>query len=159
MKYTQYFLYTRQRPDRTNIKDEWIEFTIKNPVKTEIQFDGRIRKWAKIEEAKKFLRVIYDSLEYLAKKTENFLYDIDYIVYKDLTGFEIYISKEMYELLKKPTGFKNETEVISYWRHLKWIIRMLHNENELHSPHPYRYVHFKLNYLYNRKQWKYHFLY
>lgn len=58
MKYTQYFLYTRQRPDRACIKDEWIDFTIKNPVKTEIQSDGRIRKWAKIEEAKKYLRVI-----------------------------------------------------------------------------------------------------
>ena len=36
MKYTQYFLYTRQRPDRSNIKDEWIDFTIKNPIQTEI---------------------------------------------------------------------------------------------------------------------------
>jgi len=58
MKYTQYFLYTRQRPDRACIKDAWIDFTIKNPVKTEIQSDGRIRKWAKIEEAEKYLRVI-----------------------------------------------------------------------------------------------------
>jgi len=30
MKYTQYFLYTRQRPDRAYIKDEWIDFTINN---------------------------------------------------------------------------------------------------------------------------------
>ena len=58
MKYTQYFLYTRQRPDRSNIKDEWIEFTIKNPVQTEIQSDGRIKKWAKIENEGKYLRVI-----------------------------------------------------------------------------------------------------
>ena len=58
MKYTQYFLYIRQRPDRACIKDEWIDFTINNPVKTEIQSDGRIRKWAKIEEAEKYLRVI-----------------------------------------------------------------------------------------------------
>lgn len=50
MKYTQYFLYTRQRPDRAYIKDEWIDFTIKNPVQTQIQSDGRIRKWVKIEE-------------------------------------------------------------------------------------------------------------
>lgn len=58
MKYTQYFLYTRQRPDRAHIKDEWIDFTIKNPIHTEIQSDGRIRKWAKIEEVGKYLRVI-----------------------------------------------------------------------------------------------------
>jgi hypothetical protein len=58
MKYTQYFLYTRQRPDRAYIKDKWLDFTIKNPVQTEIQSDGRIRKWAKIEEEGKYLRVI-----------------------------------------------------------------------------------------------------
>ena len=58
MKYTQYFLYTRQRPDRACIKDEWIDFTINNPVQTQIQSDGRIRKWAKIEEEGKYLRVI-----------------------------------------------------------------------------------------------------
>jgi len=44
MKYTQYFHYMKQRPDRSKIKDEWIEFTIKNPVRTEIQSDNRIRK-------------------------------------------------------------------------------------------------------------------
>ncbi|MCK4905198.1 hypothetical protein KAS42_03005 [bacterium] len=58
MKYTQYFLHTRQRPDRARIKDEWIDFAIKNPVKTEIQSDRRIRKWAKIEDEGKYLRVI-----------------------------------------------------------------------------------------------------
>jgi hypothetical protein len=58
MKHTQYFIYTRQRPDRAFIKDEWIDFTINNSVKTEIQSDGRIKKWAKIKEEKKYLRVI-----------------------------------------------------------------------------------------------------
>ena len=58
MKYTQYFLHTRQRPDRAYIKDEWIDFTIKNPVQTQIQSDGRIRKWAIIKEVRKYLRVI-----------------------------------------------------------------------------------------------------
>jgi hypothetical protein len=37
---------------------EWIEATFKNPDYTEIQSDGRIRKWKKIEEEDKFLRVI-----------------------------------------------------------------------------------------------------
>jgi len=58
MKYTQYFHYMKQRPDRSKIKDEWIKFTIKNPIRTEIQSDGRIRKWAKIQDEGKYLRVI-----------------------------------------------------------------------------------------------------
>ena len=58
MKFTQYFLYIRQRPDRAKIKTEWIEETMKNPDYTEIQSDGRIRKWKKIREEDKFLRII-----------------------------------------------------------------------------------------------------
>jgi hypothetical protein len=58
IKFTQYFRYTRQRPDRSCIKQEWIEYTISNPVKTEIQSDGRIRKWSKIESEGKYLRII-----------------------------------------------------------------------------------------------------
>ena len=41
MKTTKYFEYTRKRPDRSQIKDEW-----------------KIRKWAKISEVNKYLRVI-----------------------------------------------------------------------------------------------------
>ena len=37
---------------------EWIQETIKNPIYTEVQADGRIRKWKKIEGENKFLRVI-----------------------------------------------------------------------------------------------------
>lgn len=58
MKCTQYFSFIRQRPDRAIIKDEWILDTIKKPVKTAVQSDGRIRKWKFIEEAGKYLRVI-----------------------------------------------------------------------------------------------------
>lgn len=58
MKFTQYFLHIRQRPDRVKIKMEWIEETIKNPDHMEVQLDGRIRKWKKIEDANRFLRVI-----------------------------------------------------------------------------------------------------
>jgi hypothetical protein len=36
---------------------EWIEDAIKNPNHTEVQSDGRIRKWKKIKDGK-FLRVI-----------------------------------------------------------------------------------------------------
>ena len=58
MKTTQYFKQIRKRPDRACIKDEWIEFVINNPIKEEIQSDGRVKKWAKINEVDKFLRVI-----------------------------------------------------------------------------------------------------
>jgi len=58
MKFTQYFLYIIQRPDRAKIKMEWIEEAINNPDYTEVQSDGRIRKWKKIREEGRFLRVI-----------------------------------------------------------------------------------------------------
>ena len=58
MKYTRYFQYVRQRPERIIIKEEWIVETIKNPTKKEVQSDGRIRKWKFIQEAGKYLRVI-----------------------------------------------------------------------------------------------------
>ena len=58
MKFTQYFLHIRKRPDRAIIKNEWIKDTIDNPSDTEVQSDGRIRKWKKIPEEDKFLRVI-----------------------------------------------------------------------------------------------------
>ena len=58
MKTTRYFQYTRKRPDLILIKDDWIEFVINNPVKVEVQSDGRIRKWAKITQVNKYLRVI-----------------------------------------------------------------------------------------------------
>jgi len=58
MKFTQYFLHIRRRPDRAKIAMKWIEETIKNADYTEVQTDGRIRKWRRIEEEHKFLRVI-----------------------------------------------------------------------------------------------------
>jgi len=58
MKYTEYFLFVKQRADRASIKDEWILEVIHNPSKTAMQADGRIRKWSYIKEVKKYLRVI-----------------------------------------------------------------------------------------------------
>jgi hypothetical protein len=46
MKTTQYFRYTRERPDRAIIQYEWIERVIQNPMKEEVQSDGRVLlKW------------------------------------------------------------------------------------------------------------------
>lgn len=58
MKTTQYFEYTRKRPDRAQIKENWIKAIIEKPVKVETQSDGRIRLWGKIDEIGKYLRVI-----------------------------------------------------------------------------------------------------
>ncbi len=59
MKFTQYFLNTRKRPDRQDIRIEWIQDTLNNPQHEQIQADGRIRRWKKIEEAdNKYLRII-----------------------------------------------------------------------------------------------------
>ncbi len=58
MKCTEYFTYTRKRPDRAYIKTEWIEHVILNFEHEEIQTDGRIKRWAFINEIGKYLRVI-----------------------------------------------------------------------------------------------------
>ena len=58
MKTTSYFKLTRSRSDRAGIKDEWICFVVEHPEKTVIQSDGRIKKWAHIQDAGKVLRVI-----------------------------------------------------------------------------------------------------
>jgi hypothetical protein len=59
MKYTDYFLHTKQRPDRRIIEEKWIVETVSNPDFKEVQSDMRLRFWKKIEEAEgKYLRVI-----------------------------------------------------------------------------------------------------
>ncbi len=57
MKTTRYFDHTRQRPDRAAIREEWISHVIEHPEHTEVQTDGRVRKWGWIQEAGRFLRV------------------------------------------------------------------------------------------------------
>ncbi|MEI7824867.1 MAG: hypothetical protein WCI01_06175 [Chlorobiaceae bacterium] len=58
MKTTSYFNFTKNRSDRSGIREEWICFVVENPEKTVIQSDGRVKKWAYIEDAGKVLRVI-----------------------------------------------------------------------------------------------------
>ena len=48
----------RQRPDRAIIQEEWISRVIEHAEHTELQSDGRVRKWAWIPDAGKYLRVI-----------------------------------------------------------------------------------------------------
>jgi hypothetical protein len=58
VKTTLYFQHVRTRPDRATIRDEWISHVVEQAERTEVQSDGRIRKWARIAETGKFLRVI-----------------------------------------------------------------------------------------------------
>jgi len=59
MKTTAYFELFRSRPDRAIIRNEWIERTIEFPEAETVQEDGRIRRWAKVEEmGDRYLRVI-----------------------------------------------------------------------------------------------------
>ncbi len=59
MKFTRYFQSMRLRPDRAMIRLEWIQQVVQHPVREVIQQDGRIRRWAPIQEMEgKYLRVI-----------------------------------------------------------------------------------------------------
>ncbi len=58
MKTTRYFEHVRERPDRATIREEWISHVLDHAEKTEVQSDGRIRKWARIAQTGKFPRVI-----------------------------------------------------------------------------------------------------
>lgn len=57
-KCTEYFLYTRNRPDRAAMKEDWIGAAIRCPCASVRQHDGRIRLWVWIEEEQKYLRII-----------------------------------------------------------------------------------------------------
>ena len=57
MEITEYFRdqVIRKRP---YIKMKWVERGVKNPLKKEVQEDGRIRYWIYVEEMGKYLRVV-----------------------------------------------------------------------------------------------------
>jgi hypothetical protein len=59
VKFTHYFEVIRKRPDRAMIREEWLRRVIEHPVKEIVQQDGRIRRWAPIDEMEgRYLRVI-----------------------------------------------------------------------------------------------------
>jgi hypothetical protein len=59
VKFTQYFMAMRLRPDRAMIQMEWIQRVIEHPEKEAVQQDRRIRRWARINEMDgRALRVI-----------------------------------------------------------------------------------------------------
>jgi hypothetical protein len=59
METTKYFKKRSQKADRIWIRPEWIEYVLQNPLRIELQSDGRMRKWAAIAEANnRYLRVV-----------------------------------------------------------------------------------------------------
>jgi len=59
MRFTDYFLTTRTRPDRAAIRDEWLRRAIEHPIREVVQSDGRIRRWVRIADFdNRALRVI-----------------------------------------------------------------------------------------------------
>ena len=59
MKTTRYFLELSRRPDRAAIREEWIRRVVENPLREAVQEDGRIRRWARFDEADgRALRVV-----------------------------------------------------------------------------------------------------
>lgn len=57
MKTTPYF-ETSVTVRRPYLKAEWIEYVMNHPIRTEVQANDRIRRWAFICEAEKYLRVV-----------------------------------------------------------------------------------------------------
>ena len=59
MKISPYFQIARKRrPHRQVIKDEWIRRVFDNPIHREIQSDGRMKLWGRIDEVGKILRIV-----------------------------------------------------------------------------------------------------
>jgi len=57
MKTTHYFT-TSVMARRPYLKEAWIQHVLSNPARTEVQSNGRIRRWAFIPELGKYLRVV-----------------------------------------------------------------------------------------------------
>ena len=57
VKATDYFL-TSVMERRPYLQKGWLEMAISQPLRTEVQENGRIRHWVYIAEAEKYLRVV-----------------------------------------------------------------------------------------------------
>jgi hypothetical protein len=60
MKTTHYF-QTSVIIRRPYLREEWIAYVLSHPIRTEVQPNGRIRRWAFIAELGKYLRVVTES--------------------------------------------------------------------------------------------------
>ena len=81
---TEYFKHTRKRADRKYFDMNWIEYVLQNPVKEEVQADGRIRKWGWIMKIKYFqdtdtalIEFSQNTVSETREVSENIYVDID----------------------------------------------------------------------------------
>lgn len=59
MKFTRSFEALKARPDRADIALAWTERAVRDPEREMVQRDGRVRRWARIDETGgKALRVV-----------------------------------------------------------------------------------------------------
>ena len=59
VRFASCLVVMHSRTDRAIIREEWIFRAVEHPVREVIQKDGRIRRWAQIDEMEgKYLRVI-----------------------------------------------------------------------------------------------------
>ena len=57
MKYTRHFLQDVW-PQRSYLKEEWLKTVLENPIKKEVQENGKMKFWGYIEELGKHIRVV-----------------------------------------------------------------------------------------------------
>lgn len=60
MKTTSYFA-SSVMARRPYLKEEWLRYVLDNPIRVEVQANGRIRHWAFIPELGKYLRVVTEA--------------------------------------------------------------------------------------------------
>jgi len=60
MKSTDYFR-SSVLPRRPYIRNHWIERVLRQPIRTQVQTNGRIRHWALIPEVGRYLRVVTEA--------------------------------------------------------------------------------------------------
>ena len=60
MKTTPYFS-TSVMARHPYLRQEWIESVLTNPIRAEVQANGRIRRWALIPDVGKYLRVVTEA--------------------------------------------------------------------------------------------------
>ncbi len=61
VKFHPYFQSRRNEQDREDITDEWIERVTTNPLRVQVQPNGRIRNWGWIDEKGRYLRVVLEA--------------------------------------------------------------------------------------------------
>ena len=55
---TTWYFDNRVLPRRPEVRMEWIQAALDNPVQVQIEDNGRVRRWGFIEERDRYLRVI-----------------------------------------------------------------------------------------------------